>query len=279
MFVLLGCFLDLRETQLTRGSENLRRMERHFVLVHGVMHGAWCWYKVATLLQSVGHKVTSLDMAASGIHPKQASEVNSYREYVEPLTQFMKALPSHESVILVGHSAGGGCISVAMEQFPEKVSVAVFVAALMPGPNITFAALTKEFIQQLGKAPSNERPDKKLSSTEAVTWHDLSGPYNQLSPPEDVMLSKLSMRPSPSFNDYELFDKQTTFTKENFGKVRRVYIMGDQDMLMKEDFQKWMIELHPPNEFKKIDGSDHFLMFSTPIQLFSCLQDISHKYY
>ncbi|XP_025619047.1 methyl jasmonate esterase 1-like [Arachis hypogaea] len=214
-------------------------MERHFVLVHGVMHGAWCWYKVATLLQSVGHKVTSLDMAASGIHPKQASEVNSYREYVEPLTQFMKALPSHESVILVGHSAGGGCISVAMEQFPEKVSVAVFVAALMPGPNITFAALTKE----------------------------------------DVMLSKSSMRPSPSFNDYELFDKQTTFTKENFGKVRRVYIMGDQDMLMKEDFQKWMIELHPPNEFKKIDGSDHFLMFSTPIQLFSCLQDISHKYY
>ncbi|MED6149105.1 hypothetical protein PIB30_059294 [Stylosanthes scabra] len=115
-----------------------------------------------------------------------------------------------------------------------------------------------------------------MSTTEAVPWLDRSGSYNQLSPPENSL-----MRPSPAsfYDDYELFDKQTTFTQDKFGKVTRVYIMADQDMLMKDEFQKWMINLNPPNEIKKIDGSDHFLMFSTPIQLFSCLQEISHKYY
>ncbi|KAK7251098.1 hypothetical protein RIF29_34006 [Crotalaria pallida] len=124
----------------------MEKRGRHFVLVHGATLGAWCWYKVAPLLEAVGHKVTSLDMAASGIHPKQHYEVTSFSEYIEPLTQFMKDLPSdsEERVILVGHSAGGGCISAAMENFPDKVSVGVFAAAMMPGPNLSFAALTKE---------------------------------------------------------------------------------------------------------------------------------------
>ena len=46
------------------------KREMHFVLIHGACHGAWCWYKVATLLKSSGHKVIALDVAASGIHPK-----------------------------------------------------------------------------------------------------------------------------------------------------------------------------------------------------------------
>lgn len=118
--------------------------ERHFVLVHGAGHGAWCWYKLQTLLESAGYKVTALDMAASGIHPMQASDVTSFSDYIEPLTEFMASLPSEERVILVGHSAGGGSISVAMENFPHKVSVAVFASAIMPAPNLSFAALSRE---------------------------------------------------------------------------------------------------------------------------------------
>ncbi|KAK7848802.1 salicylic acid-binding protein 2 [Quercus suber] len=103
--------------------EEMEKKERHFVLVHGACHGAWSWYKVATLLKSAGHKVTALDLAASGIHPKQARELRSLSDYLEPLMEFMASLPADERVILVGHSFGGACISVAMEKFPEKVSV------------------------------------------------------------------------------------------------------------------------------------------------------------
>lgn len=34
-------------------------------------------------------------------------------------------------VILVGHSIGGACVSYALEQFPEKISKAVYVCGTM----------------------------------------------------------------------------------------------------------------------------------------------------
>lgn len=112
------------------------------MLVHGA--GEWCWYKVAALLKSVGHRVTALDMAASGIHPKQVHELNSIIEYCEPLIEFLRCLPQEERVILVGHSSGGICISVAMEMFPSKIAAAVFVTAWMPGPDLSYPTLFQE---------------------------------------------------------------------------------------------------------------------------------------
>lgn len=118
--------------------------KKHFVLVHGACHGAWCWYKVATLLRAEGHKFSVLDMAASGIHPKLAEQVRSMVEYNKPLTEFMAALPADEKVVLVGHSKGGANISLAMESFPHKISVAVFVTAFMYGPHLSFLAVKQE---------------------------------------------------------------------------------------------------------------------------------------
>ncbi|XP_039161746.1 methylesterase 2 [Eucalyptus grandis] len=81
--------MDNKETQ----------REKHFVLVHGACHGAWCWYRVATHLKSSGHKVTALDMDASRIHPKQAQDLNSMVEYVEPLFEFLEGLPEEEKLL------------------------------------------------------------------------------------------------------------------------------------------------------------------------------------
>lgn len=121
-------------------------VKKHFVLVHGAGHGAWCWYKVATLLKQSGHNVTALDLAASGIDPTQIQQVRSFSVYVDPLTKFMESLPAKERVILVGHSLGGVAISLAMERFPQKISAAVFATAAMPGPNISFLTILQEVI-------------------------------------------------------------------------------------------------------------------------------------
>lgn len=105
---------------------------KHYVLVHGACHGAWCWYKVKPLLESIGHLVTVLDLAASGTNMKKIQDVNTIFEYSEPLLQLMATIPPNEKVILVGHSLGGLSIALAMEQFPEKVAVGVFLTALAP---------------------------------------------------------------------------------------------------------------------------------------------------
>ncbi|CAN1343579.1 Methylesterase 10 [Linum perenne] len=103
--------------------------KQHLVLVHGTNHGAWCWYKLITRLKSAGHKVTALDLGGSGVNFDQVSSID---DYVKLLIQFMAHLPEEERVILVGHSYGGIPISLAMEKFPSKILVAVFVAAFMP---------------------------------------------------------------------------------------------------------------------------------------------------
>jgi alpha-beta hydrolase superfamily lysophospholipase len=105
---------------------------KHFILVHGLSHGGWCWYKVVARLRAAGHRATALDMAASGVHPARLDEVASFEEYSRPLLDAVAAAPHGERLVLVGHSLGGLNVALAMERFPSKVAAAVFLAASMP---------------------------------------------------------------------------------------------------------------------------------------------------
>ena len=105
---------------------------KHYVLVHGASGGAWCWFKLKPKLKSSGNKVSVLDLAASGIHPKRIQDVANFAEYCEPLLDLLGSLPESEKVVLVGHSFGGMCISLAMEKFPHKIALAVYIAAFAP---------------------------------------------------------------------------------------------------------------------------------------------------
>ncbi|CAN6685789.1 unnamed protein product [Malus baccata var. baccata] len=137
LIVLLLCVANEIESAPTNPSK-----QQHFVLVHGSCFGAWSWYKLVTLVRSSGHNVTALDLAASGVDPQQAKNLRSISDYLKPLRDFMEAIDG--KVILVGHSLGGLAISQAMERFPGKISVAVFVTALMPGPALNISSLNKE---------------------------------------------------------------------------------------------------------------------------------------
>ncbi|CAB4317880.1 unnamed protein product [Prunus armeniaca] len=139
---LVSFLLFISFTRICTPSPNPDANQKHFVLVHGAGHGAWCWYKVSTLLTSIGHNVTALDLAASGVNPKQVQQLHSLLDYVEPLMRFMKSLPPKERVILVGHSMGGAAISIAMEKFPEKIYIAVFGTAIMPSPALDYLNLS-----------------------------------------------------------------------------------------------------------------------------------------
>ncbi|KAB5547756.1 hypothetical protein DKX38_011162 [Salix brachista] len=286
--------------------------QKHFVLVHGACHGAWCWYKVATLLKSAGNKVTALDMAASGLHPKRVEELRDISDYFEPLMEFMKSLPPEERVILVGHSMGGLCNSVAMERFPEKISCAVFAAAIMPGPDLSFTTASEEFKDSYGVEIAsllsfvsvlNGDIDfgnifqyvRQMNSFMDSQYIFDKGPNNpptsllfgpdcmsiqmyQLSPTEDLTLAMLLLRPHPLFSP-EATQEKVWVTKERFGSVPRVYIICDQDNVVKESLQRWMIEKNPPDEVKVVFGSDHMLMFSKPQEMCSYLLEVAKSYF
>lgn len=120
---------------------------KHLVLVHGLCHGAWSWYKVMTHLRSTGHRVSAVDLGGSGTHPSRLEEIATFSDYIQPLLQFLQSLSADERVVLVGHSFGGLAISMAMEKFPHIVSVAVFITAYMPNcKNPPIVQMTQVYI-------------------------------------------------------------------------------------------------------------------------------------
>ena len=133
---------------------------KHFVLVHGGLHGAWCWYKVVNQLKSAGHNVTTLDLAAAGINPKQVQGVNSFSEYNEPLITFLASLLPEEKVILVGHSLGGVSVSICHGKITWKNHCCSFrhcnrclSKPHLPRLSSRGTILTSLIYNQLSKAP------------------------------------------------------------------------------------------------------------------------------
>ncbi|XP_050205795.1 uncharacterized protein LOC126655602 [Mercurialis annua] len=265
---------------LSFSKSKMEEKQKHFVLVHGAGHGAWCWYKVVSLLKTANHKVTALDLAASGVNPKQVNDLHSFSDYYEPLMEFMTSLSPEEKVILVGHSLNGFSISAAMERFPEKIYVGVFVAAFMPGPNLSSVTIREEFDKQVNSymdtqfifdnGPNNP-PTSFLYGSEF-----LSTKLYNLSAVEDAILAKLSTRPMPF---YTPSDENIVTSKEKFGSVPRVYVVCDKDNILKENVQRWMIEQNPPDEVKLIAGSDHMVNVCKAQELCNCLQEIANKYF
>ncbi|XP_048429161.1 methyl jasmonate esterase 1-like [Pyrus x bretschneideri] len=274
LIILLLCVANEIKSAPTNPSK-----QQHFVLVHGSCFGAWSWYKLVTLVRSSGHNVTALDLAASGVDPQQAKNLRSISDYLKPLRDFMEAIDG--KVILVGHSLGGLAISQAMERFPGKISVAVFVTALMPGPALNISSLNKEsFRRQDSLLDSRYTYDQGPSNPPTTLIFGplyLKSRVYQLSPIEDVALGSMLMRPLRLFSEEDL-SKKLKLTNENYGSVNRVYVISEGDLVGKMDFQQWMIKKNRPNKVVEITGSDHMVMISKPLELWLHIQRIIKNY-
>ncbi|KAK9938994.1 hypothetical protein M0R45_015704 [Rubus argutus] len=192
-FVLFFCFATIRAAHTSHQPSQNPFEKKHFVLVHGAGHGAWCWYKIATLLTAAGHNVTTLDLFGRD-------------------TDFMDT-------------------QYRFDVGSDKPATAVFF-----GPKFMASSMY------------------------------------QLSPSEDLTLALTLARWAPMSNE------ELVLTKEKYGSVPRVFVMCDQDRSMKPDLQLLMINKNPPDEVKVINGSDHMVMFSRTLELFSNLHQIAHKY-
>ncbi|XP_014515456.1 salicylic acid-binding protein 2-like [Vigna radiata var. radiata] len=256
---------------------------KHFVLVHGAFHGAWCWYKVADQLKSEGENVTSLDMAACGVNTKQSEEVDSVSEYHKPLITFLASLPPQEKVILVGHSLGGLSVSLAMEKYPQKISVAVFITAAVVTHNLTFLAFLQEANRRLGNALLEQYfilDGNKAPILSSIGVEFFRSRLYQLSTTEDLTLAVSLVRPLPPFmSDVKLLEKQSAVSKKRNGRVSKVFIIAEKDNLIPKEFQRWIIQNTGPfADVKKIKNSDHMVMISKPKELALELLKIAYKF-
>ncbi|KAI9114141.1 hypothetical protein K1719_014791 [Acacia pycnantha] len=253
--------------------------KKHYVLVHGACHGAWCWYKLKPMLESIGHCVSVVDLAASGIHPAKIEDLHSFSDYSEPLMKLLAALPvGDEKVVLVGHSYGGMNIALAADLFPHKIALSVFLAAILPDTNHRPSYVLEQVFE---KIPSDawldtEICDRGSFKTLLLGPKFLSASLYQLCSKEDVELAKALMRPSPNFVDN--LSKESNFSQEGFGSVPRAFITCNQDLGMPLEFQHWMIQNSGVNEVLEIKDADHMAMLSTPQELCDALLQLASKY-
>ncbi|KAF8409988.1 hypothetical protein HHK36_002508 [Tetracentron sinense] len=238
-------------------------MKKHFVLVHGVCHGAWCWYKLKPLLECAGHRVTTLDLAASGINVMKLHEVLTIHDYSQPLMDIMASLPPGEKVILVGHSLGGLNLALAMDKFPLKISAAVFLTAFLP-----------ESWSDTQFLPYGSPENPATSVLFGPKF--MSSKLYQLSPLKDLTMATMLIRPGSLF--LEDLSKAEIFSKEGYGSVTRSFIICKGDIAMTVNFQRWMIDNDGGvKEVKEIEGADHMAMLSKPEELCHCLLEITER--
>ena len=99
-----------------------------FVLVHGGGHGGWCWQRAARLLRAAGHDVHAATLTGFGERAHLAAP--SFETFVTDVTSLLAMEDLHD-VVLVGHSMGGTIVPGVTEAMPERIAVAVWLAAVV----------------------------------------------------------------------------------------------------------------------------------------------------
>jgi pimeloyl-ACP methyl ester carboxylesterase len=220
------------------------------VLVHGHMHGAWCWEKVVPLLEAKGHTVVAFDLPARG-GDRAAHDTASLEDFVAAAEMVVLAQP--EPVVLVGHSAGGTILSEIAERHPERVTRLVYVAAmLLPAGESIFSAFVT-------KNPMD--PALAVEGSSAV-WTDhqlIRRRFYNTSPDADAAaaIEKLCAEPIPPMTH------PVQVTPERYGKVARAFIQTRFDNAVPFEAQASMCEALPCDPVIVMD-TDHSPFLSAP---------------
>ncbi|KAH9663407.1 methylesterase 10 [Citrus sinensis] len=249
---------------------------KHFVLVHGACLGAWCWYKVVTLLKLAGHHVSAIDLGSSGVNSKRLDdEIASISDYLQSLMEFMACLPQEkkyfnrtpvESLLDCQFTFNKGLENPPTSALfgPEymKIVLCKCCQSLVTVHDLTSVVVTVRDLTSVVVT------DRDLTSV-VVTDRDLTRVV-------DLELTKMLVRPTGFF--VEDLSKESLLTKEKFGSVDRVYVICKEDEVMKEDFQRAMIEDYHPKQVVSISAAGHMVMLSKPEELCQILlEDIAHK--
>ncbi|GMH14763.1 hypothetical protein Nepgr_016604 [Nepenthes gracilis] len=253
------------------------RQKKHIILIHGACLGAWCWHKLKPLLERAGHRVTAVDLAASGVNMKTIHELQTLRDYTEPLLQLMETVPPEEKVVVVGHSLGGLSLALAMEKFPQRIEAAIFLSAFMPDTVHQPSYVLEQFSSEMAEGywldtqfACHGKPEESFT-TMFFGPKFLSLIYDP-APAEDFELAMLLRRPS-SFFLHDL-SKAKKFSADRYGLVKRVYVVCEADKAIPVNFQRWMINNGGVKQVKVLKGSGHMPMVSMPEKLCDCLVDI-----
>jgi pimeloyl-ACP methyl ester carboxylesterase len=232
-------------------------MARHtFVLIAGAWHGAWCWNKLAPLLESLGHRVITPELPATGADPSDPASVT-----LDLWARFVVRILESETtpVTLLGHSRGGIVISRTAELAPERLRRLVYLSAYLVPARTSLAETARTDVESL--VPPNMIPAAggiTCSLRAEVIRPALFGQCTDAD--YEYALDHLSPEPlKPLVTPLKI-------TAPRFGSVPRTYIGCLQDRTVTLPAQRRMQAALPCDQVLELD-SDHSPFFSHPEEL------------
>lgn len=140
-----------------------------FGLVHGGMHGAWCWERVRREFNRLGYRSVAVELPCDDVRAGAAA-------YADAAVAAFRDV--EEDLVVVGHSLGGLTIPLVALQRP--VVQLVFVCALIPVPGFSQASVVAEhpemFVVDPASMQSVDSSGRHIRSEAQAKWlfyHDV----------------------------------------------------------------------------------------------------------
>lgn len=131
-----------------------------FALVHGAWHGAWCWERVAPLLQQAGHDVVAPDL------PSEDGSAD-FDAYADVACAALRQC--EDDVVVVGHSLGGPTATLVAARLAARHLVYLCAAVPEPGQTFIDQAQQQPDMVNANWAKGLGDPDEQLRTT----WVDV----------------------------------------------------------------------------------------------------------
>lgn len=119
-----------------------------FGLVHGGMHGAWCWDLLVPELERLGHRSVAVDLPCD-------DPATGCAEYAAVAQRAWAGFD--EEIVVVGHSLAG--LTIPLLPSLRPVARLVFLCALLPLPGMTYADARRHHADATLPAASNRTMD------------------------------------------------------------------------------------------------------------------------
>jgi pimeloyl-ACP methyl ester carboxylesterase len=233
----------------------------HIVLVHGAMHGAWCWERVAPELAMRGHAVDAIDLPGLGGDATPAEDVTA-QDWADAVAA--AARRCGEPSLLVGHSLGGTAIAQAAEREPEHVLGLVFVAAIMIGDGETILTACPETMT-IAEQAAHDFPDDRRGAAMRL--------FYGATDPAVAEAAFHRLRPQPK----AVAGSPLHLTAERFGRLKRAYIECTNDVIVPLAAQRRMQARLPCEEVVTMQ-SDHSPFLCAPVELADHLDRLARRF-
>jgi len=238
-----------------------------FILIHGAMHGGWCFDTVAGILRGRGHTVAAPDLPGMGGDPEvlEAVTLDGWARFTVDQCRAVRRRIGDAPLVLAGHSRGGLNIGAAAELDPRAMDKLVYICALMPPDGESGSSIRDLF-------PPDDEMQRFIARREGQTgWHVTPEMavqmFAQLSPPDQALaaMRRLVAEPMGPLRTH------MSLTAERWGSVPRLYVECLQDRTIPIAGQRIMQELSPGTEVVTL-ACDHSPFLSMPEQLADVLE-------